>query len=331
MHTQTKWYKNPMLSIAMATYNGERFLREQLDSLLAQTITDFEVVVCDDCSKDSTVAILEEYAKKDSRFRIYRNEHNLGFKKNFEQAIMRCKGDYIALCDQDDIWYPNHLELLLDNIGDCVLCCGNSDIVDKDNVYLNKRMSDTDGVHFIPEDKHKLLYRLFFAGNPFQGASMLLKAEFAKKCVPIPDNVSYHDAWICACACTLGKVSYLFTSLTRYRQHGDNVTNTSPRQHGGMNFWQKLCDDCVKGMRTILHLHHSTSDRFAITEEIKKLFHPVNQDFQQIERFMEHSKQQKLTCSDIRLLWDNMEYVTTTHSKRGFFRYWFLWSHMQPK
>lgn len=320
-----------MLSIAMATYNGERFLREQLDSLLTQTITDFEVVVCDDCSTDNTVAILEYYAKADARFRIYRNEHNIGFKKNFEQAIKRCKGDYIALCDQDDIWYPNHLELLLDNIGDCVLCCGNSDIVDKDNVSLNKRMSDTDGVHFIPNDTHKLLYRLFFVGNPFQGASMLLKTEFVKNCFPIPKGVSYHDAWICACACALGSISYSFTPVTRYRQHGDNVTNNSPRQHAGMTYWQKICNNIAKGVRTLLNLHHSTSDRFVMAEQIEALFNPMDKDFQQIKHFLKHTKQQKLTWSDVRLLWNNMEYITTTHSKRGFLKYWFLWSHMQPK
>ncbi len=321
-----------MLSIAMATYNGERFLREQLDSLLAQTITDFEVVVCDDCSKDSTVAILEEYAKKDSRFRIYRNEHNLGFKKNFEQAIMRCKGDYIALCDQDDIWYPNHLELLLDNIGNCVLCCGNSDIVDKDNVYLNKRMSDTDGVQFVPRDTNKLLYRELLNANPFQGASMLLKRDFARKCVPIPFCVKYHDAWISTCACAVGGMVYLLnSSVTRYRQHGENVTILNQREKGGMSFVEHIWNDLSKGVLSILHLHHSISDRFAMVERIEEVFRPENDDYKRLFLFMEHAKQKKLTCGDIRLLWDNIEYVTTSHSKRGFFRYWFLWSHMQPK
>ena len=76
-----------MISIAMATYNGAKFIREQLDSILAQTITDWELIVCDDVSTDSTIAILEEYAKKDGRIQIHKNQVNLGFKRNFENHI----------------------------------------------------------------------------------------------------------------------------------------------------------------------------------------------------------------------------------------------------
>ena len=127
-----------MISIAMATYNGEKFIREQLDSILAQTITDWELIVCDDVSIDATITILEEYAKKDGRIQIHKNKVNLGFKRNFEKAISLCSGDYIALYDQDDIWYPNHLEILYNQIGDHSLSIGNSDIVNVNNQYLNK-------------------------------------------------------------------------------------------------------------------------------------------------------------------------------------------------
>lgn len=106
-----------MISIAMATYNGEKYLREQLDSILVQTISDFELIICDDCSNDSTRKILSEYAKKDSRIKVIFNEQNLGFVKNFEKTISFCNGEYIAFSDQDDIWLPNHLEVLLSEIG----------------------------------------------------------------------------------------------------------------------------------------------------------------------------------------------------------------------
>ena len=102
----------PQISIAMTTYNGEKYLAEQLDSILSQTHTDWELIICDDCSTDSTWQILQEYAQKDSRIKIYKNEQNLGFKKNFEKAIGLCTGDYIALSDQDDVWFPEHLSLL---------------------------------------------------------------------------------------------------------------------------------------------------------------------------------------------------------------------------
>ncbi len=101
-----------MISIALATYNGSKFLREQLDSILSQSMTDFEVIVCDDCSTDDTVKILYEYAAKDTRFNIHEHETNLGFKKNFEHILSLCKGEFIAFCDQNDIWEPNHIHTL---------------------------------------------------------------------------------------------------------------------------------------------------------------------------------------------------------------------------
>ena len=101
-----------MISIVLATYNGARYIREQIDSVLAQTIQDFELVVCDDGSTDDTVSILRDYALKDKRIHVYVNDHNLGFKKNFENAISKSIGDYVALCDQDDIWLPDHLEII---------------------------------------------------------------------------------------------------------------------------------------------------------------------------------------------------------------------------
>ena len=90
----------PRVSIAMATFNGERFVREQLESILAQSVSDFELVISDDTSTDGTWEILQEYSEKDNRIRIYRNNLNLGFKRNFEQAIRLCQADFIALSDQ---------------------------------------------------------------------------------------------------------------------------------------------------------------------------------------------------------------------------------------
>ena len=319
-----------MISIAMATYNGEKFIREQLDSILAQTITDWELIVCDDVSTDSTIAILEEYAKKDGRIQIHKNKVNLGFKRNFEKAISLCSGDYIALCDQDDIWYSNHLEVLYNQIGNHSLSIGNSDIVDVNNQYLNKRMSDTDGIHFIPKDTKLLLFREFFYANPFQGASMLLRADFAKKCIPIPKEVHYHDAWISTCACFVDGLIYTYTPITRYRQHGRNVTINNHREHGLTTI--EICLDYVKkGINTIFNKHHSSTDRFAMDKCLQERF-TVEQGtiFEQIHLFMEHAKVQQLTWSDVMFLWKNMEYITTSHSKRGFLKFWFLWSHMCP-
>jgi len=106
---------NNKISIAMATYNGERFLREQLDSLYNQTVEPYEVVISDDCSKDSTLKIAQEYQNR-LNIKILSHTKNQGVNKNFEFAIRACAGDYIMICDQDDIWLPEKVKVLYENI-----------------------------------------------------------------------------------------------------------------------------------------------------------------------------------------------------------------------
>lgn len=101
------------VSIAMATYNGETFIKAQLDSILAQSFSEYELIVCDDGSADKTVCILEEYASKDSRVKIIKNETNLGYARNFMKAVSLCSGDYIFLADQDDIWDKNKISKMM--------------------------------------------------------------------------------------------------------------------------------------------------------------------------------------------------------------------------
>lgn len=213
-----------MVSIALTTYNGEKYLRGQLDSILLQTIQDFEVVVCDDRSCDSTWCILEEYARKDSRFKIHRNEKNLGFLRNFERAISLCTGDYIALCDQDDIWLNNHVQILLEHISDYTLCGANALLVDGDNKDLNITLLDTLGVDYLPQNQEDFEFFLFHS-NVFQGAALLFKKELISRALPFPENVEFHDHWLALVACSMDGVNYVNVPVLRYRQHGMNVTD----------------------------------------------------------------------------------------------------------
>ena len=106
MPAESAVHTMPLISVALTTFNGERFLRPQLDSLLAQDYRHFELVVVDDGSQDSSYSILQEYAARDSRLRCFRNERNLGFLQNFTKAFSLCEGELIAPCDQDDLWLP---------------------------------------------------------------------------------------------------------------------------------------------------------------------------------------------------------------------------------
>src|SRR5215210_4494281 len=134
--------KLPLVSIVIATYNGERFLRPQLDSLLQQTYSNIEIIAVDDCSSDNTLDILKEYQKKHKNFQVYKNEKNIGLIKNFEKGIVLSKGDYISICDQDDIWHLHKISRMMSEIGDCCMVYCDSEIIDENESPLNKKLSD---------------------------------------------------------------------------------------------------------------------------------------------------------------------------------------------
>lgn len=111
------------VSVVMATYNGAQYLREQIDSILNQTYPVHELIIQDDKSTDNTVAIANEYANRNSVVKVFVNERNMGLNQNFKSAVMRATGDFIALSDQDDIWFKDKLERQVAAIGNCDICC----------------------------------------------------------------------------------------------------------------------------------------------------------------------------------------------------------------
>ena len=110
------------VSVVMATYNGEKYIREQLDSIINQTYPIHEIIIQDDCSTDGTVAIIEEYVTRHANIKLFVNEQNLGFNENFKTAVMRATGEYIAISDQDDVWFPEKIEFQVKTIGNHSLC-----------------------------------------------------------------------------------------------------------------------------------------------------------------------------------------------------------------
>jgi len=110
--------QQPTVSVVMATYNGEQFLREQMDSILAQTYPIKEIIVQDDCSTDGTIDIIRSYMESHANIRLFINERNLGYNLNFETAAKKATGDFIAISDQDDVWFPTKIERLVCGIGE---------------------------------------------------------------------------------------------------------------------------------------------------------------------------------------------------------------------
>ena len=183
-----------MISVALATYNGSRFIREQIDSILAQTMDDFEIIICDDCSSDNTIEILQEYCSKDERIHIYKNSANIGFKKNFEKILSLCKGEFIAFCDQDDIWDPKHLETLYNNIGNNDCIGANSLIIDENGTSQKKTLFEYWPIHVMPKDAEQLFQHELYS-NVIQGTASLIRASLIKLAIPFPNNIKYHDYW----------------------------------------------------------------------------------------------------------------------------------------
>ncbi len=214
----------PVVSVALAVYNGEKYLRQQVDSILNQTVDDIELVMSDDCSTDGSWELMEKQAKADSRIRIYKNKKNLGFKDNFGKAIKECHGKYIALSDCDDIWEPNHLETLLEKIGNKALACGNSTLVDADGIPTGTTLRQQEALDWIPDDDMKKLLSIILFRNPYQGATMLMRRSFIEKALPIPSKMRYHDTWFASLACFCGGISYTRQSLMKYRRTNDSIT-----------------------------------------------------------------------------------------------------------
>jgi len=209
----------PVVSIALCTYNGEQFLKKQIDSLLNQTYSNLQIIICDDASQDDTKAILEDYS--DSRIKKIFNHKNIGYIKNFEQAINLCKGDFIALCDQDDIWKPEKIETMLNSIDDAWLLFCDSELIDEQDKLLHKKLSDLRNLqncNVLPG---------YVWSNCVWGHAIFMNKDLLNYALPVPDGAK-HDIWLGFTAACLGKIKYLPNPLTLYRQHTTSLTTTLP-------------------------------------------------------------------------------------------------------
>lgn len=211
-------HSSPEVSIALCTYNGERFLGEQLDSLLAQTHQSLEIVAVDDSSQDRTIDILQRYAQRDRRIRIFQTPRNVGYRRNFEIAMLLCHGDFIALCDQDDIWSPNKLHHLLQRIGTAPMIYSNSELVDEVGNRLGIRMSDKLPLGAIDDPL------AFTFSNCVSGHSLLIRRDLLHNALPLPDGL-FHDWWLAFVAASRGGIVYCDAALVRYRQHSSTITD----------------------------------------------------------------------------------------------------------
>ncbi|MDR7925525.1 glycosyltransferase [Acidithiobacillus thiooxidans] len=222
-------------SIAMATYNGSIFIKEQLASLEAQTYKPFEIVVVDDGSKDNTLEIVNYFAKSSTiSFRIFTNEKNLGYSDNFFKSALLCEGDYICFCDQDDFWLPNKLEVVAQSIAE-----NSPDLIVHSSFVVDVNLSVTDRL-FPNFDKNSVIQKR--RGNPWEsnvpGFSLVVNSSLLSKAVdwknrPLASmnpeqmrnghKIISHDLMMYFLAHSFGVVSIISEPLVYYRMHKRNV------------------------------------------------------------------------------------------------------------
>lgn len=219
------------ISVAMATYNGERFVRDQLESLAAQTRLPDELVVSDDCSTDNTIAVIEDFARTAPfTVRIHRNPRNLGFSDNFLHAASLCSGDWIAFCDQDDIWLPEKLAVCERQTAiprrNIVVVAHNAEIVDERLIrsgvrYLNLNRTCICSGRRLPNLWVASGFTMLFRSDLLSGIS----CDDRGPDPGVPTSRLAHDVWICRIARIIGDVAIIPDCLALYRRHATTTTN----------------------------------------------------------------------------------------------------------
>lgn len=216
----------PRISIAMCTYNGERFLYQQLESIVSQSLQPFEVVICDDASTDTTLEIVQAFCERAPfQVRIVSNAETLGSTKNFEQAIQLCNGDFIALCDQDDIWLPHKLERLFEVLQENSSLGGvfsDADLIDDESRPIGKSIWTTHNFRFQRHPQRDFdraaAIDLLLKHDVVTGATLMIRADSREFIMPIPPSW-VHDGWIAWMLVLYSRLSFVNLSLLQYRVH----------------------------------------------------------------------------------------------------------------
>jgi len=258
----------------MTTYNGEKFLKEQLDSMLRQSRLIDELVVCDDGSKDGTIGILNEFAgAAPFPVKITINENNLGSTKNFEKVISLCSGDIIILCDQDDIWLPDKVKILVGVFlanPNCKMAFTDAIIVDESN----NRTGELWASFYFDKKAQKTMksgkgLRFFAGANVVTGATAAIAKSLFEEAAPFPEEF-VHDYWLATIAEIKGELFFNASFTINYRKHQSQQTGIVSTK----KFPQKI--NCIpefdKNVKLMQIMLKKLDDRSYLTKKQRKVF-----------------------------------------------------------
>lgn len=218
-------YRN--VSIVMCTYNGEQFIRQQLDSIINQSYPVYELIVQDDCSTDGTTDIVKEYATRYSFIKLHINERNLGYNHNFLAALLRATGDAIAIADQDDIWHTDKIKKQIGKLNEGYSFVFHNSLLFEDNISqpITRRHKDIPVISEL-----RLIMKPFIPGH---------ECLFTKEALPLVNQLYLQEnklayAYIIAIACsTLGNICYLNEDLVYWRRHAGAATHITRKKADG--------------------------------------------------------------------------------------------------
>jgi rhamnosyltransferase len=227
------------VDILMASYNGEKYIKDQIESILNQTYKDFTLHISDDKSTDDTRKILKEYSKKDKRIALHLQEKNQGYLKNFEYLLTQATNDYIMLCDQDDVWLPNKVEVsvnkMIEDKLDLAIC--NMLVVDEELKIMNNSYFDFINLKL----DEKLKFKDFLFRNPAAGCAMIFSKSLLDKILPFP-NLKHpyyiHDWYIYMIGQAYGKVGFVNMPVSNYRQHSSNSVGMNRKTKKDFTFFR---------------------------------------------------------------------------------------------
>ena len=215
-----------MISVCVATYNGENFIKEQLDSILSQLSDDDEIIISDDGSKDKTLEIVRAF--DDSRIKIFVNKGRHGVVPNFENALKQVSGDYIFLSDQDDIW-------LSDKKKKCLSCLQKYDFISH-NAFIIDEYGELSGKDYFSLRGTRYGYWNNLWKMGYLGCCMAFRKECLEDILPFPKDILWHDMWIASVLHLKYKGKLLDDGLILYRRHGGNASPTTQKSQYSWSF-----------------------------------------------------------------------------------------------
>ncbi len=272
------------LSVALCTFNGVKYLRQQLKSIFNQTRLPDEIFICDDASTDLTVDVAKALVSESQcPIKITENKSQLGVIANYAKVISMCSGDYVALCDQDDIWLPEKLAISLEKIKQAEKLYGtNIPLL----VYSDLSVIDEVGEVIAPSfmklrrlrPEPAELLKTLLAQNYVTGCTCLINRFLIEAALPIPESAVMHDWWLSLVAAATGKIIYIPAPTVQYRKHGNNVI-------GAKGFYS---DDNLARLFDMSKLEKEMAatikQAYALQERLKHL--PATDNYPYLDRYL---------------------------------------------